>query len=111
MDPNEAQPEERNMSYIYMQLTSGLANYFQISTPNKSAKDALDTLLYESTYYQESITLSCLPVYYLEPNTLIRAVDNNTGISGKYSIKSISLSLSYDGMMSIQANHIVDRIL
>lgn len=111
MDPNESQPEEHNMSYVYMQLTTGLSNYFQISTLNKSAKDVLDTLLYESTYYQESITISCLPIYYLEPNTLIRAVDNNTGISGKYSIKSMSLSLSYDGMMSIQANHLVDRIL
>lgn len=111
MDPSEEQPEEHNLSYVYMQLSSGLSNYFKISTQGKSAKDELDTLLYESTYYQESITISCLPVYYLEPNTLIRAVDNNTGIRGKYAIKSLSLSLSYDGMMSIQANRAADRIL
>lgn len=110
-EPDERQPEDHNLSYVYLQLSDGLAQYFHISTQGKSAKDELDTLLYETTYYQDTITINCLPIYYLEPNNRIRAVDNNTGICGEYVIKSLSISLSYDGMMSVQANKAADRIL
>lgn len=110
-EPDERQPEDHNLSYVYLQLTTGLAQYFHISSQGKSAKDELDTLLYETTYYQDSITINCLPIYYLEPNNRIRAVDNNSGICGEYIIKSLNISLAFDGMMSMQANKAADRIL
>lgn len=110
-EPDERQPEDHNLSYVYLQLTTGLAQYFHISAQGKSAKDELDTILYETTYYQDSITVNCLPIYYLEPNNRIRAVDNNTGICGEYIIKSLNISLAFDGMMSMQANKAADRIL
>lgn len=112
MDPDDSyQPREHNISYVYLQLTSGLAQYFQLSYQGKSAKDELDNLLYETTYYQDSITVSCLPIYYLEPNHRIKVVDMNSGIRGEYVIRSISISLAYDGLMSMQANIAAERLL
>ena len=111
MEPGTGQPEEHNLSYIYLQLNTGLAQYFQISKQGKSAKEELENLLYQTTYYQDSITINCLPIYYIETNQRIRTVDNNSGICGEYIIKSLNISLAYDGMMSIQANKAADRII
>ena len=82
-----------------------------MSSQGKSAKEVLDSLLYEHTYAQESISLQCIPIYYLEPNTRIRVFDDTTNINGEYIIKSFSIPLSYDGLMSISANRAVERIL
>ena len=100
-----------NISYIRLRLSQGLENYFQISHQGKSAKDELDTLLYETTHYNETITVNCLPIYYLEPNHRIRVVDNDSGIRGEYIIKNYNLQLTYDGMMSLTAYKAADRII
>ena len=111
IDPTEAQPQNSGVSYVKLNLTGSLINYFNISSQGKSAKETLDNTLYEKTYYQESITISCLPIYYLEPNTRIKVVDNKTGISGIFVIKSISIPLEHSNMMSITATRLADRIL
>jgi len=48
-------------------------------------------MLYDATYYQETVTISAIPIYYLEPNTRIRVHDNQSGIDGEYLIKSFSI--------------------
>jgi hypothetical protein len=47
--------------------------------------------IYTHTYYQESITVNVVPIYYLEPNRRIRVFDASSGINGEYIIKSFSL--------------------
>ena len=112
LSPEDEEYEDvDNLSYIRLRLTQGLSNYFQISKQGKSAKDELDTLVYETTHYNETITINCLPIYYLEPNHRIRVVDNDSGIRGEYIIKNYSLQLSYDGMMSLTAYKAADRII
>lgn len=71
----------------------------------------MDNLVYTTTYYQESITLNCLPIYYLSPNTKIKVEDDATGIQGEYLVKSFNYSLTHDGMMSITATRAVNRII
>lgn len=99
-----------NISYIRLNLTNGLENNFVLSTQGKSAQEELQILLYDNTYYQDSITISCLPIYYLEPNSRIIVNDDATGIRGEYIIKSYSISLAYDGMMSLNASKASDRV-
>ena len=112
VDPLKTQVyTDTQLSYIRLNLTGGMANYFQISTQGKSAKEALDNLLYTHTYYCESITLSCIPIYYLEPNVRISVYDETSGINGEYIIKSFSLQLAYNGSMSITATKAEDLLL
>jgi hypothetical protein len=68
-------------------------------------------MIYESTYYQETITLSTIPIYYLAPNRRIFVQDKKAGISGEYIIKSLNISFAHDGMMSITANRASERII
>lgn len=107
-DPVEG---EENLNYTRINIAPPISNYFKISSQGKSAKEVLDSLLYEGTYSQESISLSTIPIYYLQPNTRIGVHDDSTNISGEYIIKSFSIPLAYDGMMSISANRVVDRII
>lgn len=112
IDPNkDIIIEDTNLSYIRFTIPPVFSNYFTISSQGKSAKETLDNLVYQHTYYQESISMSTIPIYYLEPNTRITVEDEQSGISGEYLIKSFNLSLAHDGMMSITASKAANRIL
>lgn len=100
-----------NMSYERLNLSAGMANYFVMSSQGKSAEEAMNEKIYTHTYYQESITVSVVPIYYLEPNRRIRVFDASSGINGEYIIKSFSLQLSHDGLMSINATKAEENIL
>lgn len=112
IDPLEVKPQtDTSLSYIRLNLVGAMSNYFQISTQGKSAKETLDNLLYTHTYYCESINLTCIPIYYLEPNVRISVYDETSGINGEFIIKSFSLQLTYNGSMTITATRAEDLLL
>jgi hypothetical protein len=78
-----------------------MAPLFTVSTQKKCSKDVLQQWLYDYTKCTESITISALPVYYLEPNTRIFIYDENSGINGEYIIDKISYQLTYNSTMNI----------
>lgn len=96
--------------YKYLQVPE-LDTLFAPSMQGKSAKDELDTLLYNHLFTADSISISAKPIYYLEPNTKIRIIDEDTDTSGDYIITRLSLPLTYNGTMSITANRAVKNIL
>ncbi len=96
--------------YVFVQIDDDSSlNYFNISAQGKSAKDALDELLYNHSYCTESINISAIPVYYLDVNTRISVCDELSKINGEYIVSRISLSLNYNGQMSIQATKAPQR--
>ena len=103
---------EEKTGYIFMYLVEGLFNTdcFTISSQGKSAKDALNELLYQHSYCTENVNIQAIPVYYLEPNTIISIEDEKTKISGEYILNKITIPLTYNGMMSIQATKSPQRI-
>lgn len=112
IDPLSIEPmEDTDLSYVRLNLVGGMANYFTISTQGKSAGDEMNNLVYNHTYYNESITLSSVPVYYLEPNTRITVYDEKSGINGEYIIKQFTLQLSHDGAMSLTATKAEQSII
>lgn len=112
VDPNAEQIQyESDLHYVRLNIPSVYANYFSMSAQGKSAKEVLDSVIYESTYYQDTISINAIPVYYLQPNTRIKVYDENTGIDGDYLINSLQYSIAHDGMMSISATKAEQRIL
>lgn len=67
-------------------------------------------LLTDYTNYNESISLTCLPLYHLEPNTRISINDPEAGIYGDYIINTINFSLDHGSTMSISAKKCVEKI-
>lgn len=92
--------------YDYDPLTNFLSNRAQ----GKTAKEAIDSLLYTHGCCAESVTITTIPVYYLEPNNKIYVYDAETGIEGKYLISKITVPLAYNGTMQITATRLIERI-
>ena len=89
-------------SEIYAMLLNGGAL--------RSAYDEIKKELYQYTNYNEQISLTTLPIYYLEPNVRITVRDNQSGIYGDYMVKSISLPLDINGTMSLSCTRALERI-
>lgn len=76
----------------------------------KSAYEVIRNMLYTHTSYNETIALTTTPIYYLEPNTLIKVEDKDSDISGDYVIKSYSINLDGSGTMNINATRAMKTI-
>ena len=96
--------------YNVVFVTGSLENMFYISSQGKSAQDRLDELLYNHTYCIESVTIQAVPIYHLQPNTRIFVRDENSKIDGEYIVSKISIPLTYNGIMSINATKAPVRI-
>lgn len=107
---DEFQAQEIKTGYTYIFLTSQLWNLFNISRRNKSAKDMVDDLMYNYLFSMDSITLTTLPIYYLEPNTRIFVQYDDNQIYGDYIISRLSIPLTYNGTMSITATKVANRL-
>ena len=68
-------------------------------------------LLTDYTNYNESISITCLPLYHLEPNTRVTFNDPKSGIVGDYIINSISFDISANGnTMNLNAKKVIEKI-
>ena len=94
----------------YFQLTPQLMDMFSISTTGASCFDKIREMLYQNLNYNTTITITCLPKYYLEPNNIIYIKDEKRNIDGNYLITQFSLPLAYNGTMSITATQVLTRV-
>ena len=67
-------------------------------------------MLHSFLDYSNSISLSTIPIYYLQPNTRITVNDSESNIYGDYIINNISISLGGQNQMSISATKALERI-
>ena len=74
-----------------------------------SAYVLLQDLLYQMTDFNETISISSIPIYYLEPNTRITVNDRISGINGYYMIKSFSVPLDGKGSMTLSCIKALER--
>ena len=98
----EGQPYVNVDSVVYSNLIEGASGY--------SAQEVARDLLYQYTDYNSAITFSCMPIFYLEPNTRITVRDKKSGIYGDYIINRITRPLGAKGTMNITATKALERI-
>ena len=96
--------------YTIMRINSTIENMFSISSQGKSAYDVLNGHLNNFTHCADQITITSLPIYYLQPNTRISVKDDNSGINGEYIINKLTVPLQYQGTMSISATRAVENL-
>ena len=97
--------------YTYIWLQPHMKNLFTITSKGKSAKEQIDSMLYDYSYCIESTTIVTVPIYRLEPNTRIVVRDDESGINGQYVIDKITIPLAYNGTMNITATKAVESII
>ena len=102
-------------NYHYYFLNDLLREYIEnnkirISSRSITAQESIDDLLYNYAYCNETITVTSVPIYYLEPNTIISARDEERMVHGYYIINKITLPLDYKGTMQITAIKVPERV-
>ena len=83
---------------------------FTSSTIGSTAFDLIREMLFTNLSYQTSISITCIPKYYLEPNNLIYVSDKNSNIQGDFFITQLNIPLTYNGTMSISASQTTNRL-
>lgn len=100
--------EERGL--IPVQTNRAIINSTALGGIFNSCYEHIKQTIQDYIDYNESISLTCLPIYHLEPNTRIHLEDPESGIQGDYLINTISYSLGNSGTMSISAKKINEKI-
>ena len=95
--------------YIYLKINN-ITTMFSESRQGISAKNKIDDLLYQHTYCAEELTLTTVPIHYLEPNTRILIYNENASINGEDIVSKISNPISYNGTMTINATKVTERL-
>jgi len=57
----------------------------------------------------KNISISCLPLLFLEPNIKFDIFDNDTNIDGTYILNKISFNLNHNSTMVINAISTIDN--
>ena len=97
----KGQPYSQVKSNIYQALaTGGFKN---------GAFDQIKYQLYLHTNYQKTLSLSALPVLYLEPNSRVEINDATTNAQGDFMVQSISIPLGAGNSMSVTLNQCLER--
>ena len=97
----KGQPYSQVKSNIYQALaTGGFKN---------GAFDQIKYQLYLHTNYQKTLSLSALPVLYLEPNNRVEINDATTNAQGDFMAQSISIPLGAGNSMSVTLNQCLER--
>ena len=94
----------------FYQVPSSIFNLLSAGGQQNSAFESIKNLLFQYTNYNESISITCLPIYHLEPNTRISIKEPISGINGDYIISSISLPLDSTGTMTINVTQAIERL-
>lgn len=94
----------------WTQVSSGIDSLFATGGSLNSCFEKIKDLLYQYTHFNNTISITTLPIYYLEPNTRITVEDDPAGIYGDYIIQSISLPLDISSTMTINAYRAQQKI-
>ena len=97
------QTADKKSGYTYLQYKSENSQYFNISSQGKSAYDVMLEYINLYLYCIESISITSIPVYNLQPNTRIMVNDQDSKINGEYLVNRITIPLNYNGTMSVSA--------
>ena len=99
-----------NYGQYWTQIPKELSQLLVTGGSLNSCFEKIKDLLYQYTHLNNTISITSLPLYYLEPNTRITVEDGPAGIYGDYIIQSISLPLDISSTMTINAYKALQKI-
>lgn len=95
----------------YSQVRGDIYEGFSIGGYKNGAFDQIKYDILCHTTYQESLAITALPVFYLEPNSRVTLNDKVTRTYGDFIINNITIPLSPGSTMTISANQVLERTI
>ena len=93
----------------YTQVDSEIYNNLLTGGYANGAFDQIKYELFLHTRYQKTISMTTIPVFYLEPNSRITVADKTTYTFGDFVIQNISLTLGPGANMSVSTVETIER--
>ena len=93
-----------NINFMPIWIQDNMQNLFFKSAQGTSAIAKANELIYQHTALAEGISITSVPIYYLQPNTRIYIEGY-----GDYTLDKITYSLTYNGTMSLTGNKIMKQ--
>lgn len=111
-DLDEKRKAAEEEGYSFVQLDSDVySNLSQEGTSNYSAYDRIKTLLLQHTNYQKQISISSIPVFYLEPNRRVSVKEKSTNTYQDIVLASISFSFGPGGGMNCSGTEVIEYLI
>ena len=104
VSPVETLTDYGKMAYMPIWIQDSMQGLFYRSAQGASAVGKANELIYQYSANVEGISLTSIPIYYLQPNTRIYVEGE-----GDYTLDKISYSLAYNGTMSLNGNKILKQ--
>lgn len=96
--------------YVYKFVNHSIYKYFKIGGIFRSAYEEIRSELYKFITYNEQISINILPMYYLEPNQIIKIQNDRIGIKGNFLVTNFSIPLDINSSMSLTCTKTISRI-
>lgn len=93
----------------YTQVRSDVYWAFATGGYKNGAFDQIKYELYLHTNYQKTLSLTSLPVFYLEPNSRVTINDKSTNTYGSYVLHTLSLPLGAGSVMASTCSECFER--
>ena len=103
-------PQLNAIGQSFIQVTPEQRKLYSNAGVGKDAFSVIRDLIFKHTTYNENISITAMPIYYMEPNIKIEVEDNRSNIYGEYIIKNITLPLTHEGTMSFSAVRATTRL-
>lgn len=106
VSPKDNEPVfDQGFNYTKIQIQEDMEILFSKSRQGNSCIEKVNELINTNTAASEVISITSIPIYYLQPNTRIYIKGY-----GDYTLDKISYSLNYNGTMNISGNKIIKPI-
>ena len=105
----ELRQEAIDNYYPWTQVDDDIYNNLITGGYRNGAFDQIKYELYLYTRYQKNISMTCIPVFYLEPNSRITINDPVTNTYGDFIIQSINITFGPGANMSVTCNETAER--
>ena len=109
-DADSLQQECQQKRQDYVQVYSQIYNMLTGGGSLRPAYEEIKQKLYQYTNYNEQVSVTLLPIYYLEPNTRITIQDAQSGLNNDFMIKTISLPLDINSAMNLSCTKVMENI-
>lgn len=106
----KTQQELKELGLIPCQVSDSIYQALTTGGTFNSCYQHMRQLLANYTDYNENISVSCIPIYHLEPNTRVFFNDPISGVYGDYIINTINFDLGNSGIMNITAKKVIEKI-
>ena len=100
----------KEQPYLILKEDIEFKKNFAYATYGKDAFTKIRELIYLHTSLNETVNITSMPLYFLEPNTKIIAKDEETHTTGDYVIINLNFPLQFDAQQNMACIKVGSRL-